>query len=475
MGLTHRQREGELLSGEKDMFGIYQLRNGMEELWDYSFVPMDFLRKHGMEARAENYELVYAAPIPDDAPKDAAMLLEQIYERFNIDRPEDFTGHSLSVGDVVLLHRDGESTAHYTDRIGFEELPGFAAQRIQMKGQKQSIIHNIIPDAGRKMDQNVEQGMKQIINHANRSAGGNGRNDDVTDYDELFRQDITPVYEGENPQLFTEQACAMLTGRTVDGTEIADRPQGDFSYERNFDYIVQTYHDNEEAYHDSAENIEIGTIYGSVALASVSQDDRGRFNLMDYQYTGRLKEDSAGLEAGQLIGFTAAEIISAGGQREDGGRTSGSTALMNESFEEMAQLFHEPDSNPRTFRCHVENDRSAFDVTFFHQEGEKRFYIEDTGGYPMMMGGGTVSDDFEFTAYNAKEFLDELGEDFGGKREFVVFDIHEPEVTQAQIEKAERTETLPVRLNVDMSLDNDYSDFFRIPIILPKYRVMAYV
>jgi len=30
--------------------------------------------------------------------------LEDIYRRFNIDHPEDFRGHSLSVSDVVVLH-----------------------------------------------------------------------------------------------------------------------------------------------------------------------------------------------------------------------------------------------------------------------------------------------------------------------------------------------------------------------------------
>ena len=306
--LAHQQREAELLNGERDMFGIYQLRNDMKGRRDYSFVSMDFLRKHGMEVGAENYELVYAAPIPDNASKDTAVLLEQIYERFNIDRPEDFVGHSLSMSDVVLIHRGGENMAHYTDRIGFAALPCFAAQRLSMKEWKQNISHMIACNMGGKLSQNVKQNLKQCINHENRSAGGSGRNDNVTDYDELFRQDIPSIYEGENPQLFTEQVFAMMTGRTVNETEIPDRPQEKFRFEKDFDYIVQTYHDNEQAYHDAAENIEFETIYGTVSLGSISQDDRGRFNLMDCQYTGRLKEEYSRKVNNRLSNFTV-EIL----------------------------------------------------------------------------------------------------------------------------------------------------------------------
>lgn len=45
--------------------------------------------------------------------------------RFNIDRPADFHGHSLSVSDIVVLHQDGKDTAHYCDRFGFSQVPEF--------------------------------------------------------------------------------------------------------------------------------------------------------------------------------------------------------------------------------------------------------------------------------------------------------------------------------------------------------------
>lgn len=62
---------------------------------------------------------------PAPAMEEPGETLEDIYRRFNIDHPEDFKGHSLSVSDVVVLHGNGADTAYYVDSIGFQELPGF--------------------------------------------------------------------------------------------------------------------------------------------------------------------------------------------------------------------------------------------------------------------------------------------------------------------------------------------------------------
>ena len=42
-----------------------------------------------------------------------------------MDRPQDFTGHSLSMSDVIVLHRGEQETAHYLDRGGYTEVPEF--------------------------------------------------------------------------------------------------------------------------------------------------------------------------------------------------------------------------------------------------------------------------------------------------------------------------------------------------------------
>ena len=109
-----RAAQGEPVSS----FSIYQLKGGNETL-DYRFEPLDSIHRNGLSVKPENYELVYEAPLT------AKDNLESIYTRFNVDRPADFTGHSLSVSDIVVLHQDGKDTAHYCDRAGFSEVPEF--------------------------------------------------------------------------------------------------------------------------------------------------------------------------------------------------------------------------------------------------------------------------------------------------------------------------------------------------------------
>ena len=114
-------REAQLLYGSKDQFGIYQLKD-TEETRDIRFMAMDYLEMKGVPVSKENYELVYTGDLKE------GMSLEDIYTKFNIDRPADFTGHSLSVSDVVVLHQDGENTSHYVDAVGYREVPEFTKE-----------------------------------------------------------------------------------------------------------------------------------------------------------------------------------------------------------------------------------------------------------------------------------------------------------------------------------------------------------
>ena len=72
---------------------------------------------------AANYNLIYAAELTPGTS------LEDIYTRFNIDHPKDFKGHSLSVSDIVVLHQNGEDTAHYVDSFGYKEVPEFLQEQ----------------------------------------------------------------------------------------------------------------------------------------------------------------------------------------------------------------------------------------------------------------------------------------------------------------------------------------------------------
>ncbi|MCC2130097.1 ssDNA-binding domain-containing protein [Oscillospiraceae bacterium CLA-AA-H272] len=120
---------------DKDTFSIYQLKRS-DETRDLRFEPYDRLTATGHAVDPANYDLIYSAPL---AP---GTSLEAIFTRFNIDHPKDFKGHSLSVSDVVVLHQNGQDTAHYVDSIGFRQTPEFLQPQNYLKHVEDIVEQN---------------------------------------------------------------------------------------------------------------------------------------------------------------------------------------------------------------------------------------------------------------------------------------------------------------------------------------------
>lgn len=96
---------------------IYQATGNTD--FDPSFMHFSIVRKaipDLKEKLKEYYKEVYRYEKADSTNEMA--LLEKIYTKFNIDRPEDFKGHSLSVSDIVDL--DGK--LYYCDAYSWEEI-----------------------------------------------------------------------------------------------------------------------------------------------------------------------------------------------------------------------------------------------------------------------------------------------------------------------------------------------------------------
>ena len=155
-------KEQKLLSSGEKQFGIYQI-TARDPEHDYRFMNLDFVKRHGMEVNRADYELVYTAPLTE---KDT---LEAIYERFNIQCPADFTGHSLSVSDVVVLNDGSTVKAYYVDSIGFAELSDFFKER-NMDLQKENLLNEKLQEIeifdkpglfsnGRLRDEEVPKGL----------------------------------------------------------------------------------------------------------------------------------------------------------------------------------------------------------------------------------------------------------------------------------------------------------------------------
>ena len=113
-----------LLHGESGRFAIYQMDTGGEHT--YQFMGFESAQKLGYSIDGKDYRMVFAAPWTP------TITLDDIFERFNINRPNDFHGHSLSVSDVIVINRTAETKAYYVDSFGFEELPDFVQQRMEI-------------------------------------------------------------------------------------------------------------------------------------------------------------------------------------------------------------------------------------------------------------------------------------------------------------------------------------------------------
>ena len=133
--LEEKMQDGVIRSNEEllytdtvDRYAIFQIdENGKGR--EYLFFNMDFIQKKGMEVEGSDYSLVYGGRLGQQDN------LNTIYEKFNINHPEGYTGHSLSVSDVVVINRGGQVSAHYVDSFGFTELPDFVSQRQQLIGK----------------------------------------------------------------------------------------------------------------------------------------------------------------------------------------------------------------------------------------------------------------------------------------------------------------------------------------------------
>ena len=127
-------------------YEIYQIKEG-EGTRQYRFESLEHLDANGLSVEPDNYNLTYTAPL------NANETLNSIYEKFNTAHPDDFTGHSLSVSDIVILRQNGEPTAHYVDPIGFKTLPDFFNGKEQTEKPQPSIIDE--QEAHSKTDQSV--------------------------------------------------------------------------------------------------------------------------------------------------------------------------------------------------------------------------------------------------------------------------------------------------------------------------------
>ena len=141
------------LENPQDAFLIYQIRRG-GELDAYRFMNYDYLQSKGVTPERGGYDAIYTGGLADYG--DNKTNLDMIYQRFNVDHPADFKGHSLSVSDIVALKQNGVVSCHYVDSIGFRELPNFLKPENYLKN-----VEMLLEDDYGMIDGIINNGPKQ--------------------------------------------------------------------------------------------------------------------------------------------------------------------------------------------------------------------------------------------------------------------------------------------------------------------------
>ena len=128
------------LESATDAYAILQLRRTDDTLYE-RFESYASLQRQGKEPDVDHYEVVYHGALPQApaTPEEVMARLEAFYVQFNTAHPEDFTGHSLSVSDIVALKVGGVVFCHYVDSIGFKELENFALRENYLKSAEMAL------------------------------------------------------------------------------------------------------------------------------------------------------------------------------------------------------------------------------------------------------------------------------------------------------------------------------------------------
>lgn len=168
-------------------YEIYQLKDSPDRR-DYAFEPLERLHERGHKVDMQNYDKVYSGILG------LGENLESVYARFNIDRPQDFTGHSLSVSDVVVLHQNGQDTAHYCDSFGFTQVPEFF--QLQVKAASRSNYEDRVALIG--ADGNVYLGKSK--NYHFNPATSQEQRDAPSHYD---NSDKSLIFVSDNSKMFS--------------------------------------------------------------------------------------------------------------------------------------------------------------------------------------------------------------------------------------------------------------------------------
>lgn len=319
-------RKEQLLYASTDKYGIYQLKPN-PELDSLRFEGTESLKRMGITKdnfdaiKPENYTLLYVGELSELQKETQGATLEAIFEKFNLDHPEDFRGHSLSVSDIVVLHQNGQNTAHFVDSFGYTEIPDFLREQTLEKEEMQDTSgHNV-----QKTEPEIDG--DEII--------------DLGDETEQVLAEMKKTLESEQEtELAFSIADRFISIQEVDGGYDysimgADYKEIDGGIYDNPDVTIR------EALHDILEDLKSQPDYNG-AKGNIQREDE----LIPMDYDGLMEKAE---EANRIIPESTPSSVVADFKAKTG-----------ELFHDISEM--NPEEIEETVKCHVQAKIEEYDI-----------------------------------------------------------------------------------------------------------------
>ena len=319
-------RKEQLLYADTNKYGICQLKPN-PELDSLRFEGTESLKRMGITKdnfdaiKPENYTLLYVGELSELQKETQGATLEAIFEKFNLDHPEDFRGHSLSVSDIVVLHQNGQNTAHFVDSFGYTEIPDFLREQTPEKEEMQDTSgHNV-----QKTEPEIDG--DEII--------------DLGDETEQVLAEMKKTLESEQEtELAFSIADRFISIQEVDGGYDysimgADYKEIDGGIYDNPDVTIR------EALHDILEDLKSQPDYNG-AKGNIQREDE----LIPMDYDGLMEKAE---EANRIIPESTPSSVVADFKAKTG-----------ELFHDISEM--NPEEIEETVKCHVQAKIEEYDI-----------------------------------------------------------------------------------------------------------------
>lgn len=279
----------------RSTFTIFQLKDE-DFLRDYHFEGLERLHKKGLDVNRKNYNAVFESSLKP------GMTLDDIYFQFNVQRPPDFIGHSLSVSDVIVLHQKEEGSgemkdkAYYVDRYGFTELPEFLKEKAVERSEKstrepENAFHP------RRLSFSEAAAVRMAVK---------GKDVDMSEWDNTM---FISSKIAEDLKAYDEQGIGVRTVLKNKIPELMTEKWSDFDINDVKEMICQVAASNQEEYAELKVYAEYGERFNEIQMEQVIKGVKSGLDVSLYarpEYNdGQMYQIRRGLETGLDVSLYA--------------------------------------------------------------------------------------------------------------------------------------------------------------------------